>query len=488
MVDCTESNKNLEENRDEDIKEWSDDMCIRIATEDNFPAKVKDLSVQKDIINRFLNFYLSGKVQKGLSAKDIIFAAISIMPCTMNSEEFIWQNAHYSQDGTLFFLTPECKLKTEIKNVMMKHKQNSADNKLEQQQVYKEQNVTEMLDGEPHTDSTFKTNDVDFTELPLEELMWFRKKSLYKHDTTMNIQIKEYGPVENLAFCKSCNELLAKWETDMIARLKLKYFFGIAALSLMRSIVKSYQHVMKMFTSTFPSICTFPITCSFPITFAYINDYIIYSPPSELCVKKTFKTFRKLERKVQIMFAKLVIESFFITKKKQEDEEGRWINTQIKNVFHVTVLAHTSNYGMEIINMLQEVACRGDFLKIFKAFRTEETAISWNKVNDFLKKYLCQSSCQVTCYWARVIDKEQFKYLSCEKNYELAVIIAVYIEHVTGNKMIWNARWVKSGTNLEKYKQLGHKIYEEIIKNYDDEDNYRLLFLDKYIESQKYID
>lgn len=487
MVDCTNTNKKSE-NCGDDIEEWSDDMCCQIALEDSFPIKVKELSAQKDIINRFLNFYLSGKVQKGLSARDIIFAVISIMPLTNESEKFIWDDHHYSEDGTLLFLTPECQLKNEIKSVLMKRESNFTEEKLKTRKVHTEQiNVTKVFDGEVLTnDSRCETNDVDvsldnftmdekvlpdksskdFTDdskfqtnedgnalktevtdenvqsSPLDKLNWFRKKPLYK--AKMNTQTIKYDPVKNAAFCTSCNKLLAKWDTDMDARIELKYFFGIVALSLMRSIVKSYEHVMQMFMSTFPN------------RFAHTRKFIIYSPPSAICVRKTFKTFRKVDRKIQIMFAKLVINS--IVKKAEEQ-----FRPPQMNIFNATILAPTSNYGMEIINMIQEVACmsKEGFVK-FEAFRLEETAVSWNRIDKFLKKYLYTSTYQSTCFWARVIDTEKFKYLTCENNYELAVVIASFIESSTGNNAIWNSRWVKSGTNLDKYKQLGHKIYEDL--------------------------
>lgn len=488
MVDCTNNNKKSE-NRGEDIEEWSDDMCLRIALEDSFPIKVKELSVQKDIINRFLNFYLSGKVQKGLSARDIIFAVISIMPCTNESEKLIWDNHHYSEDGTLFFLTPESQLRNEIKSVLMKRETNFTEDKLKNQEVHNEQiNLTKVFVRELITnDSRCETNDIDvsldtdkmdekvvpdktskdFTDdpkfqtndvgnllntdetdenvqsLPLVKLIWFRKKPLYK--AKMNTQTIKYDPVNNAAFCTSCNKLLDKWDTNTDARIDLKYFFGIVALSLMRSIVKSYEHVMQMFMSTFPD------------RFAHTRKFIIYSPPCAMCVRKTFKTFRKVDRKIQIMFAKLVINSS--TKKHEKFYPPRM------NIFDATILAPSSNYGMELINMIQEVAClSGSNSLKFEAFRLEETAVSWNRIDKFLKKYLYESTYQSTCFWARVIDTEQFKYLTCENNYELAVVIASFIVSRTCNNAIWNSRWVKSGTNLDKYKQLGHKIHEDYPK------------------------
>ncbi|CAH2244869.1 jg23078 [Pararge aegeria aegeria] len=99
---------------------WSDTKCLLIASQESFPAIVRDPKVQKNIISRYLNFYLGGKIQKGLTARDLAFAVISILPISLDSEEFIWTKSEYSDDGKLFFLTPEDKLKYEIDTVVNK--------------------------------------------------------------------------------------------------------------------------------------------------------------------------------------------------------------------------------------------------------------------------------------------------------------------------------------------------------------------------------
>ncbi|XP_050354283.1 uncharacterized protein LOC126776058 [Nymphalis io] len=506
MVNNIESDKLFRLLDNETTEEWSDEMCIRISLEDDFPAIVKDTTIQKVIINRFLNFYLSGKVQKGLNARDIIFAVIAIIPYSLGTEDVIWHKNHYSDNGNLFFLTPEDKLKMEIKNILTQQQKPKDDQLERNNNIQNNETKTsesssindfnkenekcsdcdtsgthvqenDIVDDKKSTvnennDTNENTSD-DIESSPLKTLVWFRKKAVNRQPIC--IENIEYGAAENAAFCISCNKLLDQWD-DVAARIYLKYFFGFAALSLMRTVAKSYQHVIKMFLNTFPR------------TVAFSTDRINYSPPSNACVTKSFKTFRRLERKTQIMFAKLVINSFMLNyRARNETHLSELSNTGgVTNMLRVTVLSHLSYYGMEIINMLQEIASRTScFSTVFESLCTTETASSWNKVNDFFKKYMFESARQRTFHWARVIDRKQFKYLSCENNYELAVVIAVFVEKLTSNGGIWNARWVKSGNNLETYKELGRKMYEDFlsVRNL----SYSLLDCEEILNELKYI-
>ncbi|XP_047537042.1 uncharacterized protein LOC125071033 [Vanessa atalanta] len=481
MADNTEGNEPIRQIDDEETEEWSDNMCIRISLEDSFPAIVRDKTIQKGIINRFLNFYLSGKVQKGLNARDIIFAVISIIPYSLKTEELIWNDNEFSDDGKLFFLTPDDKLKTDINSILtqrlkIKDDQLEKNNNITDNETkISENSITELkLENEKCTDcntpdipdqvsdavhdeksslnESYNINEdasEDIGPSPLDTLGWFRKKPINKQP--ISIEANEYGSAENAAFCISCNKLLDLWNSDIRARIYLKYFFGFAALSLMRTVAKSYHHVIKMFQNTFPR------------TVSFTADLIKYSPPSNACVTTSFKTFRRVERQTQIMFAKLVINSFLLNYKLSKEIEILDISDTggVRNMLRITVLSHLSHYGMELINMLQEIASRTCFSRAFKSLYSEETAFSWNKVNNFFKKYMYESARQRTFHWAPIIDRKQFKYLSCENNFELAVVTAVFVEKLSFNEGIWNARWVKSGKNLETYKKLGLKMYED---------------------------
>ncbi|XP_046971425.1 uncharacterized protein LOC124538417 isoform X2 [Vanessa cardui] len=501
MADCNEGNEPIRLIDDEETEEWSDEMCIRISLEDNFPAIVRDRTVQKGIINRFLNFYLSGKVQKGLNARDIIFAVISIIPYSLKTEQVIWDDNEFSDSGKLFFLTPDDKLKIDINNILTQRQKINED-QLEKNKIIPddEKKLSENSITEPKLENE-KTNDGDTSGIPdhvndavhdekssvnennninedtieniipspLNTLQWFRKKAISKQP--VSIGTTEYGSVENAAFCISCNKLLDQWNSDEGARIYLKYFFGFAALSLMRTLVKSYQHVIKMFLNTFPR------------TVAFSANRIKYSPPSNACVMKSFKTFRRVDRQTQIMFAKLVIKSFLLNHRLSQENVDIFDTGGVRNMLRVTLLSHLSNYGMELISMLQEIASREPcFSSAFKVLYSEETASSWNKVNDFFKKYMYVSARQRTFHWAPIIDRKQFKYLSCENNFELAVVIAVFVEKLSCNESIWNARWVKSGKNLESYKKLGLKMYKDYKKLLFNSSLFGLQFSSEIIE------
>ncbi|CAH0728664.1 unnamed protein product, partial [Brenthis ino] len=445
------------------LEEWSDEKCYKIAFQDNFPSKVKNIDIQKSIVSRFLKFYLSGKVQKGLSVTDIIFSTISIMPTTWNSENVLWHDYFYDEEGTLFFVSPEDKLTTEVKNIMKNRNkltniqlddcqsEDIINDSITYQSEVKSPNCSEEkvpvnVEKESVSQKSQLDNlsDSDMSR-SIKKITWFSSKSVYSQTNKANSTNSDtIAPVENAAFCASINKLFNKWDNDECARAYLKYYFGLTGLILMRTLILPYHKVMSAFTNNF---------------FRSLQQIIFnnYSIPDKTCVKKSFKTFRKMDNKTQIMFARLVIQSILL-------DGHRDLEHYIKNVLKFGLMTHTANFKMDLIKMLQEVAIHTySFDKLFEMLNVEELTNSWERFNNFLKKYMSEHNSK-TIHWARVIESNQFEYLSCSNNFEFAVVIAVLIEKFSGHSGIWNAKWVKSGNNLQVYKELGLKIYKKYMK------------------------
>ncbi|XP_023950531.1 uncharacterized protein LOC112054845 [Bicyclus anynana] len=462
------------------IETWSDKQCLEISRTEMFPVIVKDLGVQKNIISRFLNFYLGGKVQKGLSPRDLIFAVISIMPISLTSEEFIWTESEYSEDGKLFFLTPDDKLKYEINSVINKRSDDNNENvsiaaeELTEAQdqlddshekkiinIIKVDSNKENVTSDTHNQIKIETKsdaqkDLSSTMDEKSEvkptlnkkppgkcegpLLWYRLKNDQPKNKNSSEE-KIYTPADNVAFCIYFNRLLDHWDTDEQARISVKYFFAMAGLYLMRGKVKTCQNLTKYFATKFHS----NLPCQVSTT------------PHKDFVKKSWKCFRENDNKTAIMFAKLVILSFVNSNRLDKYEKT--------NIIRFAVLSHTAYSEMGIINMFQQLASQTSnseqFWLLFENMYTEQTAVSWNNVNDFFKKYLCYNG---THHWAGIISSKTFAHLSCSSNYELAVVVAVFIEKLTNNVGVWQSAWVSKGRNLEECKQLGYEIYKKYIE------------------------
>ncbi|XP_045776506.1 uncharacterized protein LOC123874956 [Maniola jurtina] len=448
-----------------EIKEWSDSRCLEIASQDQFPAAVKELKVQRNIISRYLNFYLGGKIQKGLNARDLTLAVVAIMPISSSSEEFIWPESEYSENGNLFFLTPDDKLKYDLNKVLEKRNNekdqlnneqgaNQLDidvdecmNKVDdditnnnsetdhdsenEEETSSEQETTKDQENGPSTSAPSGSKPVP----SITTLQWYRlKRDNPTNQSPANETI--YGPVENAKFCTACNRLLDAWEHNMKGRNSLKYFFAMAALFVMRAKAKTFHNLTKYFSKSIVNLSP-------------------YTVPHRGFLKKSWKAFRETDRRNQVMFAKLVITSLM-----HPTRLGNYVQN---NIIKYAVLSHTAYFGMGIINMLHQLAVfnNSEFKILFKSLHSDETAASWNRVNDFFKKYLNKEAEQYTIHWAGIIESESVKHLSCSNNYELAVVIAVFVEKLTNNSGVWQSAWVGKGSQLEKCKQLGYKMYSD---------------------------
>ncbi|XP_039758097.1 uncharacterized protein LOC120632319 isoform X2 [Pararge aegeria] len=448
---------------------WSDTKCLLIASQESFPAIVRDPKVQKNIISRYLNFYLGGKIQKGLTARDLAFAVISILPISLDSEEFIWTKSEYSDDGKLFFLTPEDKLKYEIDTVVNKRTifKNEEQSLNDEADAEEEQNINridlnkeannspdktydtdEGADKKSHLIKPFDNHENDMTNnrtspkcIPfVEDLQWYR----LKHDIRTSLipaNEQKYGPVENAAFCIYFNSLLDTWDTNVSSRITLKHFFGLVALFVMRGKAKTFHNLTRYFSTKF--------------NIEFFTEVKCYTAPHKGFVKKSWKTFRESDYRTQIMFAKLVIISLL--------HPNRLSKYGKNNIIKFAILSHTAYCRMGIINMLQQLASvnNAEFETFFKALYCEETAASWGRVNEFFKKYLNKEAKQHTFHWAGCIESDAFQDLSCSNNFKLAVVVAVFIEKITSNAGVWQSAWVCKGTDLESCKQLGYKIYDD---------------------------
>lgn len=482
------------------IEEWNDKKCLRIASYDKFPDTVRDTSVQKNIISRYLNFYLGGKVQKGLTARDLAFAVISIMPISPESENFIWTDEEYSENGNLFFLTPDDRLKYDINRVIDKKTSEqkggedglyngpndvveASGNNMEENSdndniVSSEASCTSEIEAnscvhnkvvnaiDDHSEIEIHVNndaenrdhnnegheDADHgnaddenntSDIP-ENLQWFRLKRNAESGINPTKENK-YGPVENAEFCIYCNNILDNWENNVHDRITLKFFFAMTALLVMRGKTKTFQNITRYFSTKFVnSLDPYGPKC--------------YTTPHRGFVKKSWISCREANEKMRVMFAKLVILSL--------SQPERLNNYVQKNIIRFAVLSHTAYTGMGIIHLLQQLAAVNtyNFKIMFKFLYSKETAVSWNRVNDFFKKYLSEETKQYTCHWAGIIDSESFKHLSCVSNYELAVVTAVFIEKLTESTGVWKSAWVSRGDTLEECKLLGCRLFEEFEK------------------------
>ncbi|KAI5634598.1 hypothetical protein NE865_12723 [Phthorimaea operculella] len=495
--------------------EWSNRRCIDIALSKAFPTSVKDTNIQKNIITRYFNFYLGGKPQKGLSAADLAFAVISIMPQHENNEEFIWENHHYKEDGTMFFLTPEDKLKAEVGKIDIGVESNKKS-KIPQHEVKEEKVFPEKLfrtnnelkpqfvndyveededlnhsfgSGYENMDDLHDMDDLyenmdDFYEnmvdnsirmsspkkffkppekpststyqsgaqkpCPIkfpENIKWYSRAPKNKE---MEQNKPTYGPVENSAFVASCNKLLDQWEKSQKARIILKYFFGIAALILMRATTKKYTHLVNTFASY-----------KFLSTIAFTTGYLKYSVPHKKCVKNSYRIFNKKDGNIPVMFAKIVINSFHIDALRREN-----ILLQKLNILKLTILSHTADYGFGLLTMLQNIKSKVDSFDINQIIEVtyyDRTAESWKRLHNFWNTYMLSTSKEATHHWARIISPEFFKDLSCSSNFELSVILGVFIENLTNSSEVWQSAWAKSGDD-ETYMELmkiGKLMYQE---------------------------
>ncbi|KAJ2944693.1 hypothetical protein O0L34_g4050 [Tuta absoluta] len=495
--------------------EWSNQRCIDIALSKAFPTSVKDINVQKNIITRYFNFYLGGKPQKGLSAADLAFAVIAIMPQHENTEEFIWEGHHFKDNGTMFFLTPEDKLKAEVGKINIERESNKKSKtqqpeiidekfaiknefqkyfELKQQFVNDDANEDADLDhssvssGEDfgNMDSLYQNMNDFFEDMdddddsirmssPLERSFKSPDKpstSTYRSGPQEPCPIKfpenvtwysraprkkemepnkpSYGPVENSAFVASCNKLLEQWETNERARTILKYFFGIAALILMRATTKKYTHLVNTFGSY-----------KFLSTISFITGYLKYSVPHKRCVKNSYRIFNKKDGNVPVMFAKIVVNSFHIDALRRIKRVPKNLN-----ILKLTILSHTADYGFGLLAMLENIKSKVnpfDINKIMKVTYYQRTAESWNRLHTFWNTFMLATSKQATHHWARIISSDFFKDLSCSSNFELSVILGVFIENLTNSSDIWQSAWVKSGDD-ENFKALlktGKLMYKE---------------------------
>lgn len=460
---------------------WSNTKCIELAFKDNFPAAVEDLTVQKAIIERFLNFYLGARIQKGFNVKDIVFSAISIMPLHKDTEEFIFKKIHFMEDGTLFFLTPEDKLSDDAKAKddadiaadnspstskdskgngfyksyktennyqtqvrQIRHEHTSYKLPLEHEETI-DDNVTTSDAEEPSDQESIASNESEeaIPKLP-SNIRWSGEKRLRPVNTSAQ---KEYGPIENSAFTTSCNRLLAKWETDRETRIILKYFFGIIALTLMRATTKTYKHLVKTFSGN-----------KFRQTIDFVHSHLRFSVPHKRCVKNCTRTFSRKAGNTSIMFAKIVVNSFHIDALRRQEA-----SKQSLNIFKVTVLAHTADYGFGLVSLLETIVRKVGkeaLNDVLKCTYCAETSASWDAIKSFFDKYMVISSKEKTYRWARVIDNVYFKTLSCNSNYVLSVIFGTFIENLTKDSGIWKSTWVETG-NATAFKKLGLSMYKK---------------------------
>ncbi|XP_049878162.1 uncharacterized protein LOC126375272 [Pectinophora gossypiella] len=483
---------------------WSDDKCVEIANRDHFPAAVKDIGVQKSIIDRFLNFYLKGKPHKGLSVTDVTFAVISIMPLCDSTEQFIFQPSQYKDNGTLFFLTPEDKLKDAVDDIQVK----DCDNYTEPELIKTEGQINKRIDtvevekndeihvDKPHDQSEKIVDDAKFTvrenndcnaeylkntprdkhtdnvnhnhqqetkqgategtgkeyipKLPLDMI---RYKKVSKPLAPEEIR-PQYGPLENAAFIISCNKLLDEWDTNQKARIILKYFFGIVALILMRTTTKKYKHLVNTFGGN-----------KFLTTIYFTENYINYSVPHKKCFKNCYRVFSKRDGNIPVMFAKIVNGSFYFDALQRENLSSETFIWNL-NIFKLGLLAHTADYGFGLVGMVQNLHGQlGNINSVVEVTYCAETAESWCRMKNFIDTYMTSASHVATYRWARVISTQYFKDISCSTNYELSVILAVFTEKATKSSDIWKSSWVQNGENLETLKRMGLDMYEKFEAN-----------------------
>lgn len=479
---------------------WGETSLRDIAFKEYFPAAVKDLSVQKDVVTRFLNFYFGRRVQKGLGVEDLVFAVLSILPQSPYNESIVWADDVYKDDGKAFFLSAEAKLAYDIKTVTNKSnneqsteemketsQRNCIDNDEDTPNISNDiedfnlnilfdldddnYNIDELSTGDKNTrerDETGRNNeqhshepnfDVQDNTVSKETVDEFEIKhniDEFIKDIPKDIKfipkpiqkennILYYGPVENAAFSAWCNNMLSNWDTDSKSRAVLKSFFAVVAFVLMRATTKSYKHLFSSFHSEkFLRLLRHCINCGLKT----------YSPPHKRCLKGSYRTFRRRDGRTPTMFAKLVILGISNT-----------LNKYMKYVILNGLLNYTADYGFNLIRMLRTVCIEtvdGDVTQVMESTLCGETEASWKKVAAFLKEYCTGSSSKeyiLSYRWARVLDGRFFKDLSCQQNYELAVILTVFVEKITGDSGVWQSAWVEND-ELEKYREMGNKLYE----------------------------
>ncbi|XP_068619105.1 uncharacterized protein [Battus philenor] len=455
--------------------EWNDYECYKISQEDFFPTKVMNLNTQKLVITRFLNFYVGGRVPKGLWVTDILFAVIALIPLTENSEKFIWHKKEYSNLGTLFFLTPEERLGMEIEKIIAKSNETrnnetkeAIDNKQfsdipreeEQQRNEVEKNSEEKETGNDNIDSSNSSasddiNDGFSTLLYGLSIKWHGNMN-FTQNTSKKLMQK--SPVDNSAFITYCNKLLSTWDESVSSRIRLKYFFGIIALTLMQGIIKGKNNLMFIFSQE-----------KFQSRISFIKSLIDvdYLCPSEGCVYKCCREFRTRERSHMIMFAKVLFNKFRIEHMYVKNITSPSFG--LYNIFRMCIVDHLAYYDMGIINLLKTIyrttGPGSSFFVIVEELQSDEIDVCFKQVRLYLKKYLMNK--KSTCYthhWARFFDEKQFEYLSCRKSYAAAVVLSLFIEKMTANSGIWRSGWVKTqNEDLEKYKQLGTRLYKQYI-------------------------
>ncbi|XP_014355690.2 uncharacterized protein LOC106708667 [Papilio machaon] len=449
---------------------WDDYDCFKISQENFFPAKVMDLDTQKIIITRFLNFYVGGKVPKGLRVSDLLFAVISIIPLTSDTEEFIWHENEYRDDGFLFFLTPEEKLNSDFKNIAKKANKTYIDTIEDNNSNIIESDSNKFSDYESKNDvgapscdekapkceeqddtSASDNNSDDNLKKTLSyvSIKWRGLKTSFV--SSCEITSKQYGPVENSAFISSCNKLLIEWDESKESRIIIKWFFGIIALTLMRGIVKGKKNIINTFKSK-----------NFLNKIRFINSYITYTTPQERCVERCCKEMMLRESHNKVMFAKIIFNSFRIDVLQRKLFISN--NYGLYNVFRMCVVDHTAYCDMGIINLLKSIygyVYSINFSIILSDLKDEEINDSMEQVRNFILKYMKKEEC-FTYHWARYFDSTQFEYLSCSKSYATAVLLAVFIEKLMGKSDVWRSGWVRmQQVDLDRYKQLGEQLYKQ---------------------------
>ncbi|XP_028163655.1 uncharacterized protein LOC114355158 [Ostrinia furnacalis] len=496
------------ENEENPTFEWSEDRLEEIAFKELFPLSVTDiLSVQKDIIKRFLDFYLGGRVQKGIGVDDLVFAVLSILPVSPYDEKKIWSDAMFTNGGMAFFLTPEEKnafqsrstndsqedvqstgepmespypesvdatedpvsISNDTENIHLDDDDDDHDD--DEKDFTIEDETTANRDKDNLSESSNEINNVyddddddddddgnsNISEEPINENMEPEPQpfsppielpeniKFAQKPISKENKILTYGPVENAAFISCCHELLNRWDSESRSRAVLKSFFAVVALVLMRATTKGYKHLISTFYSQkFLRLLRHSIKCGLSK----------YSPPHKRCLKRAYRTFRRRDGNTPTMFAKLVLLSKNLSRFK-------YLNYIIFN----GLLNYTAEYGFNLIQLLRTLCNEiedGSVTRVMEATWCEATAASWMKVAIFLNERYTASSSDSSYKWARVLDGRFFKGLSCQQNYGLAVIMSIFVEKLTGNLDVWKATWVEND-ELEKYRELGSRLYERFI-------------------------
>ncbi|XP_013171124.1 PREDICTED: uncharacterized protein LOC106120348 isoform X2 [Papilio xuthus] len=413
VIDCDNVNTIHENTKAET---WDDYDCFKISQENFFPSKVINLNTQKNIITRFLNFYVGGKVPK-----------------EPNTNKF----SDYESKNNV--AAPPCH-NEETPNSEEKNNIGTSNNK---------------TDDNQKTTSSDLNNDVLLSHITdLVDNMSLKWRGSTSFASPCEVVSKQYGPAENSVFISSCNKLLIAWEEskESRSRLILKWFFGIIALTLMRGIVKRKKNILNTFQSkTFLNKITF------------INSYINYIPPQESCVERCCNEMMVREKHHKVMFAKILFNSIRIDILQREHAITNYYG--LYNIFRMCVVDHTSYYDMGILNLLKSiygyVGPGTQFSIILSDLKAEEINDCMVQVRNFMMKYMKKENCW-TYHWARYFDSTQFEYLSCSNSYATAVLLAVFVEKKTHRSDVWRSGWVRTQqVDLDRYKQLGEQLYKQ---------------------------